>query len=360
MRREDKHLVTIAITSVLALCCTGDGVMAGNNPSERAELVCKLRSDGNVSDDSFWTIYIVKSTGQLVGRDVSQAGDSVKFKDLDSGIYIVCLQNDQRRKCRSVDLTIPEGGKSIKSVQEIDIPRATLNRPFSYTVGVEELSTPQEAVDELVDADRALQQGKTSMFLRHVQRALAIFPRYIKALNNLGVYWHRQREYEAAIRYLQEAAEIQPEYGMAWANLASSYLAIGDFDKALDASLKAVHLEPDNAQAVSLAALSHYYLKRSDQAEEYFKRLLALDPANAMNPQLYLYHLALGEGDRAGAAEYLRSFLHHHPNSQQAPRFRLLLGALVAQPDSLERQGADCQLDCGFDSAPWTGTWRYR
>jgi tetratricopeptide (TPR) repeat protein len=225
----------------------------------------------------------------------------------------------------------------MKYVQEVDTPPIPLNRPFFHTVRVEELSVPQEAVDELLEADRAFEKGKTSKYLQRVQRALAIFPRYIKALNNLGVYWHKQRDYDMAIRYLREATEIQPEYGIGWANLASSYLTSGDFGKALDASMKAVRLEPDNLQAISLAALSNYNLGHLDEAEGYFKRLLSLDPANAMNPQLYLYHLAMGDGDREAAAEYLRSFVHQHPYSEQVPQFRKLLETLgmVSQPDSL-------------------------
>ena len=71
--------------------------------------------------------------------------------------------------------------------------------------------------------------------MRHLRKALAIFPACVEARNDLGVWYRRQRAYEQAAAEFQEAAKLDPSAVRPIANLALAWIALrryGDAESA--------------------------------------------------------------------------------------------------------------------------------
>ncbi len=311
----------------------GVGSLVGRTSAGKVEFICRIGSTAIWLQESSWTVYLYKTGGKLVRRAVTKSGESVKFKNLDSGIYMVCIAGARFcERCESVDLTVSDEMRQLRFETCVQPPLPQLHNPETHLIRVDELEVKKEARQEVALAESADVRGGGKMeTLGHLLRALEISPRYTGAINNLGAYWHREGQYALAIKYFSDAISINPQYFLAWVNLSASFLADGQKPKALDAGKRALSLRPENPAANANLAVIYYAMGEYDQAKAYFRRLLDLDPANARFPQLYLYTLAMGQGSESEAEEYLSNFLKFHPNLPIVSKYRKILDALVSK-----------------------------
>ncbi len=317
--------------SVLGVVAVGVSLMAGGPvavPSRagdgapvKVSFLCKVVPVHQ--ELSTWLIELRRSTGELAGISTNLSGSKVNFKDLDPGIYTICITGTHdRRQCESVDLTPPAGKTSYRFSKSFQPPARVLGAEDSHTVSQSSLSVPQEARDELIKAERAQIRGDIKEAEKHLLQALEIDPSYADALNNLGTYYHRERRYEDALRCFQKVTDMEPGYYGGWVNMGGSLIVLGRFQEALEANKRAFSLRPDSGLVVSQLALSYFYLHDLENARKYFLQVLAKDPESPVMPQLYLLHISLADRDRAGAAAYIKDFLRVHPNGPEADHLR--------------------------------------
>jgi len=105
---------------------------------------------------------------------------------------------------------------------------ASGQRPVAGTVSVRELSNPapSAARKEWERAAKAAQKGLSADAVQHLQKALAIFPAYMEAHNDLGVQFMRQSRYEQAAAEFEIAAQLDPHAVLPNANLALASFAL--------------------------------------------------------------------------------------------------------------------------------------
>jgi Tfp pilus assembly protein PilF len=281
---------------------------------------------------SFWHVELKNPNGIPVRRKLTAVGDTVKFKDLDPGIYVLCVSGTQGRKsCESMDLTVSDSGKSHTFSKEVQPPRFVPNQQDMHQVSAWKLSLPDDAREQMILSERAQLRGDPEEARRHLERAIAICPDYPDALNNLGTYFHRAGDYQTALGYFNRAIDIDPGLYAGWVNMSGSLTGLGRFKEALEAVNNALELRPKDLPGTSQAALVHFYMRDYPTATRYFKKVLELDPASASTPQLFLAHMALGQRKLDEAEAYLRNYLQLHPNSPRAEEVRSTLQNVVSR-----------------------------
>jgi Tfp pilus assembly protein PilF len=286
--------------------------------ARQVELKCRIIPEPGIRMLTFWQLEIRKSTGEPLRKTVGAAGETVKFKDLDPGIYIVCVAGAQaQQSCQSVDLNPSGGGKQNTFTKELTPPNLT-DRRDGFNVSAARLAVPEEAREEMLLSEKAQLRGDRAGSREHLERALQIHPDFPEALNNLGTFHHRAGEFDSAIDLFSRCTEIDSGFFAGWVNLAGSLTALGRFEPALRAIDKALALRNNEVSANSQAALIHFYLRRYSTARRYFNKVVKLDPASATGPQLFLAHISLGEGRYEEAADHIRDYLEQHPNSPKA------------------------------------------
>ena len=118
------------------------------------------------------------------------------------------------------------------------------------------LRPPAAARKEFVRASQAAQKGRYEEWVRHLQRALVIFPAYVEAHNDLGVRYMQQRLYEQAAAEFLEAAKLHPGAVRPMANLALAWIAMRRYADAESAARRAIVADagfPPARRALSLA-----------------------------------------------------------------------------------------------------------
>ena len=333
----------IRCAPLIVACCLPAGawslpdVLSGQSETGREapakiELSCKIQPAPDDRGYRFWRVDLRRAGGELVRRVLKGSGDTVRFKGLEPGIYLACIVGERgRQTCKSFDLTPPAGRDSFRFSARIEAPRAVTNAQEEHRVSVKRLSVPKEARDELSRAEAAQQRGEKPEMQRHLERALVLHPDYPEALNNLGVYFHRERDFERSAKYLRRATRVDPDFYPAWVNLGGTLLSSGQFREALEANKHAYDLRSDEALTNTQLALSYYYLKQYEEAKKYFKRVQDIDPLSAASPELYLAHIALAQKDDGEAQSLIRKFLELHPNSPRAADLKETLHAIAGK-----------------------------
>ena len=317
--------------AALALAAHPAPILAEQKPAA-VELRLKVASPESGRARVPWAVELVDSNWSPVAQTTMIGNDRARFKNLEPGIYAVCVSGFRRgRRCSSADLTPTPGERQAIFEVQVPAPAFAGSAMDLMTVSVASLSVPQKAREELRRSIAARRRGEPDKSLAHLRRALDICPDYAQALNDLGAYFHRRGDYAQGVRHFTRAAELEPDYFAAWLNLGKSYMGLRDYAKAVEASGHALDFRPDDLMANGQMALAYYFLRDFGPAKRYFERVAELDPASSLLPHLYLARIAFSERRRDEGARYLQSYLAVHPNSPQAEQYRAVLRNLLGE-----------------------------
>ena len=113
------------------------------------------------------------------------------------------------------------------------------------------------------------------------QRCLAVEPRHIGALHDLGVVAARQGQHAVAVARFERVLVLSHDHADAWLNMALSLCDCERHAQAVVAARRAVAIRPSCAN--SLAALAHVlsFTPDLEAAAEACAKALSLDPASA-------------------------------------------------------------------------------
>ncbi len=292
----------------------------------QVELRCKLVQTAESPSQKFWDVHLKNTAGETLRQATSTAGGGVIFKKLAPAIYVVCVVGEKdRRRCESVDLYPPPGQLHHSVSRALELPRSVPRSASTHRISRVRLAVPKRAQQEMAHYEECRARGDSSSAMQHLERALAIYPAYLEALNNLGTHHHRAGNYQRSIQLFRKTTELDPDFATGWLNLGGSLLASGKFRQALEAQLRALALRPDDVLANAQTGMSYYYLREYVEARKLFERVAELDPESAAFPHLYLAHIAREQRQAQEAERYIRDFLRYHPNSPRAAHLRKTL-----------------------------------
>ena len=326
----NRHRLLSVISIFRALAFLGFPAWAQAEKAQ-VELHCKLVPEPGESGYRSWSVELQSPDGGVLRRSTSASGDTVRFSRLIPAIYLVCVSGEKgRSRCESVDLFLPNGERTRRFTKEFTLPRPVLNNPDSHKISSARLAVPMRAQREMVRSQECRMRGDNGEAMLHLERALAICPRYPEALNNLGTCYHRAGNYEKAVQCFRKVTEIDPDFYLGWLNLGGGLSASGRLQQALEAQLHALELRPDDTTTNALTAMSYFRLRRLQEARERFLKVAEVDPVSAALPHFYLALISMAQNNTAEADGYIRSYLEIHPNSPRSPYLRTTLDNLTS------------------------------
>lgn len=110
------------------------------------------------------------------------------------------------------------------------------------------LETDSDNVDAWVDLGN-LYGAETEDRKKYCEKALSIQPDFVRAMNNLGLFFYRNDNCDDALYYYLRALEIKPDFPPVLCNLGNVYNHLREFDKAEECFLKAIELNPEEILA---------------------------------------------------------------------------------------------------------------
>ncbi len=203
--------------------------------------------------------------------------------------------------------------------------RVASERPAAGTVSVARLAEaiPKEARKAYEKGAKESRKGNPQKAIAHFQRALALHPRYVQALNDLGVQYLRLNELAQARTAFQQAIEVDPQAPHPHVNLGFLHLLQREYEAALAHLQQAVTLDPANWSARMLHGIALMQTGDLERAENELQRALSLGPPpTASIVRLHLANLFLRRGEYARALEQSEKYLEEVPNATNAAEIR--------------------------------------
>jgi Tfp pilus assembly protein PilF len=187
---------------------------------------------------------------------------------------------------------------------------------------------PVPARKEYERATRLLNEGKTQEGIERLKQALAIYPNYLAAHNDLGVQYLKFNRFAEATEQFEAAIEISPKAFNPQLNLGIVLLKLKKYNDATEHLNSAVAID-------SSKPASHLYLGialvETDElapAERELATAVSMGGKEYSVAHFHLARVSMKKGERNEAVRELKSFLETSPTGEEAVRARQMLESL--------------------------------
>ena len=207
----------------------------------------------------------------------------------------------------------------------------TETKATSATISQASLNIPGNARKEYNKGGKAMKDGNWAEARSRLEKAIALYPQFTAAYNDLGVVFMSTEEKQKGRAAFEKAVEIDPNYGRAYRNLALMKLSEGNPAEAMPLAEKALASDPLDPQALLLLAQICLQTGKWEDAVVYARKVHDV-PHEAFAVAHVIAARALEKRNLVdeAAAEY-RLFLQEAPNSASAPKARAALEKLTAK-----------------------------
>ncbi|HXM98005.1 MAG TPA: tetratricopeptide repeat protein [Candidatus Dormibacteraeota bacterium] len=257
----------------------------------------------NLTTDQGTTDFNGVSVGEY---HVIVSGEGIE--ETDSGQFEV----DRRRMSQSLFVTV----RPAKNPDHADVT------PGSSTVATVDLKIPKQARKEFDKASKAMADHDWAKALEKLNEAIAIYPQYAAAYNNLGVVYGQLNDSMHEHEALQNAIRLNDHFAPAFVNLAKLSLREHDSSHAEALLEDAVRLEPADVQNIMLLAEAQLLNKHFDAAVASARKVHAM---SGEHPAVvhYIAARALERQNRPKEAlAELRLFLTEEPQGPRSDQVR--------------------------------------
>jgi tetratricopeptide (TPR) repeat protein len=231
------------------------------------------------------TVALVSSFGPRVAEDLTNSDCDVNFANVAPGSYHVTVSGAglEISDSRPFDLD-PRGFVDLK-VNVTRLGAASRNgmvSPANPLVAASDLNIPEGARKELDKASQFISKGNWQKAIERLNKAIAIYPHYAEAYNNLGMVYGRLGDRARNLEALQKAISLNDHLVPAYLNLARVAIVDRDFNRAETLLNKADAIAPTDPQTLVLLANMELLNQHYDQALVVCRRAHSIGGAHAV------------------------------------------------------------------------------
>jgi Tfp pilus assembly protein PilF len=233
----------------------------------------------------------------------------------DSGVFEV----DARKGAQSIDVEVKRKGE-----EEAARPR----RPNSRTVSAGDLNIPENARKEFDKASDLMAKENWKKAMDQLNKALASYPKYAAAYNNLGVIYGKLGDRTGEREALQKAVSLNDHFAPAYTNLAKMAIVDRNFPEAESLLNKATGADPEDPQTLVLLANVELLDQHYDEAIANCRKVHSM----VHDSQALVHYIAARalehENRLADAVTELQTFLKEEPTGPRAEAVRKEMAGL--------------------------------
>ncbi len=191
-----------------------------------------------------------------------------------------------------------------------------------------DLAAPAKAVNEFNRATSLLRGQHSQEAIGHLQRAVAVYPKFVSAHNYLGLAYQDLDDPERARSEFETAANLDDKFAGSFQNLGRLALAQNDFAAAESNLEKAAALVPTNPGILTALAYAQNGNHQYRLAIQTVRRVHAQPHQGMGNAHYVATAAAVALNDYAVAESELALFLQEDPTNPLAPTARYNLDIL--------------------------------
>jgi Flp pilus assembly protein TadD len=173
-------------------------------------------------------------------------------------------------------------------------------------------------------------QGKALEAIEQFKKAIAIYPPYLLARNDLGAQYLKLKQLDPAAEQFEAAVEIDEKALNPRLNLGAVRIEQKRFFEAIDHLSLAVSIDGSSPSARLLFGIASLETSELETAQRELVKAVSLGGSEFAIAHYYLAHVHMRRGERTGAVNELRTYVAKHPQGEKAPQARALLDRLAA------------------------------
>lgn len=203
-------------------------------------------------------------------------------------------------------------------------------RPAATAVSAAELDSrvPAKARKEFDRATDASRNGKAEEAITHLRNAIAIYPRYLMAHNDLGAQLLELGRLDEAEKEVRLALDIDPAAFNPTLNLGIILIRSREIQQAITVLEKAVSMQSQSPAARLFYGMALMSGPEPERAEKEFLAAYNLGGTQYAEALFYLGRLYMDRGDRTLARQYLERYVREAPKADNLDQVRKLISML--------------------------------
>jgi tetratricopeptide (TPR) repeat protein len=280
-------------------------------------------------------VVLLSGASSTAIEDVYAADDgTADFGDLATGSYHLQVSGDGIEAADSgrVEVDAHAGGRSLLLTVKLTAEgHAAAGHPNSPTVSAADLNIPDGAKKNFDQARALMAKQNWGKAKDALLQAIAAYPRYASAYNNLGVVYARLGDRVRERESLQSAIHLDDHFAPALVNLATMAVVDRNLPEAEPLLNRAVAADPENVQTLVLLAKVQFARQHWEAAVASCHKVHFVH----LGEEPFIHYIAakaLEQENRASdAAAELRTFLEEEPTGARADAVRSEMAAMEAR-----------------------------
>jgi Flp pilus assembly protein TadD len=334
MRLSSRHIgIVLALMTFRGFC--GEALTAQTKPPAAPASTSSGSISGRVvlPDGSFVTENkrIMLQTIRGVSASIfTDAQGQFQFGDLSAGSYQVVVEGDKDRFETTIQRV--EVLRGLPAILTIVLKEKSSDptKPAAAAISAGELdpAVPAKAKKEFERASNASKEGKPEEAVAYLRKAIAFYPHYLMAHNDLGAQLLDLGRLDEAETELRLALEIDPAAFNPMLNLGILLVKRHELPQAREILEKAVSIRSQSPAARLYYGIVLLSSSEPDRAEKEFIAAHDLGGAEFAIALFHLGQLYMDRGDRKLAREYLQRYMKEAQNPSNLDQVRKLIAVL--------------------------------
>jgi tetratricopeptide (TPR) repeat protein len=296
---------------------------AGSSGSIEGRVV--LPSGQQLTDRAKITLSTVNDPGLVLYTDTN---GNFLFNGLRAATYYVEVAGDPRLYEPVVEqVRLLRGMRYSGLIIHLREKTASGKKATGGTVSIAEVDAhiPAQARKEFEKATALVGESKLEEAIEAFKRAIAIFPNYLMAHNDLGAQYLSLRRYPEAQEHFEAAIEINSKAFNPNLNLGIVLVKQRRFADALERLTQAQAIDSSSPAVHLYLGIASVAVDEIQTAERELTTALSLGGEQFSVAHFYLAHIHLKKGDGQSATRELKTYLEAQPNGENADQARKLL-----------------------------------
>jgi Tfp pilus assembly protein PilF len=253
-----------------------------------------------------------------------------RFMNLREGIYHIEVDGDPNLYVPvTQEVRVARGANENVTIylQEKGLSFTTSGPGVVSTVDLNQ-KPPVQARREYERALKLIAKGDQKKAIEHLTQAIAIYPEYLAARNDLGALYLKLKQFDQAAEQFLVNLKRDPRSFDSRLNLGLVLVELKKYPDAIDQFNEAISIDSARPAAhlwLGIALLQNNELRGAER--ELMKTLSMGDPQFSV-AHYYLAHVRLRKGERTEAMYELRAYLEEAPTGEQSTDARHLLEKL--------------------------------
>ncbi len=205
----------------------------------------------------------------------------------------------------------------------------------SGAISALDLAAPPRAIQEYNDAIGQMRSQHSAEAITHLQKAIALYPKFVSAHNTLGLAYIDTDDNARAWSEFETAVQLDEKFPGALLNLGRLAISQQDYAAAEKSLQKALSVRPTDVQILIAMAYAQNGLGEYRQAIQTVGRIHELPHTGLGNAHYVAAAAALALQDSDTFERELKLFLQEDPMNPLAPEARLNLQRLAENREKI-------------------------